>query len=145
MKLIHVLLFFTPTLAFAQDMNAEKSKEPFKGANTIIFKSTIPDDSLYTLVGRKLVSEGFSIDVNNRDFLQMKTGEKDTKGEGLKFKLTISIANREVITRITMVTDGVLGVHDWTYNSHKTTIYYFVQQLVLDLLKEFGEIYYEKK
>ncbi len=49
--------------------------QPFKGANVIIFRSKIPDDSLYTLVARKLVSEGFSIDVNNREFLQMRTDD----------------------------------------------------------------------
>jgi hypothetical protein len=119
------------------------SKYPFKGANTIIFKSKISDDSLYTLVARKLVSEGFSIDVNNREFLQMKTADKITRIQGLESKLrirlTITIVNREVIVKIIMITTDEF---EWTYRPSKILVFKDAERQVLELFSEFGEVYY---
>lgn len=120
--------------------------QPFKGANVIIFKSKISDDSLYTLVARKLVSEGFSIDVNNREFLQMRTDAMvtaiqmfDENATRLRIQLTIAIANRELIVRPTIITSNIF---QWTYKRGKLLIFDNVQQIVLDLFSEFGEVYY---
>lgn len=142
MVLINFLSLTTIGLCQTKEL---RSTEPFKGANTIIFMSKISDDSLYTLVGRKLVSEGFSIDVNNREFMQMKTGPKESGSHDVRYSLTISVNKGEVTTRITMITEGILGVHDWVYNKSKATIYYDVQTRVLNLLSEFGQVYYAAK
>jgi hypothetical protein len=125
---------------------AQVSEQPFKGANTIIIATDNSSDQAYQDLGRTLVAQGYSIDVNNKEFYQMRTAYKGIGSYmNLQYQITASIDDGLIIIRPQINMGPPLGVQEWTYTKAKMSKNWVVQNEILENLGALGKVYYQKR
>lgn len=86
--LIFGLLFFSLN-CFGQDAP--------KGTNKIIIKDTLTADQNYTLIGRTLAENGYTIESKDKEFGIIKSGPKSALGTRTTYFLTFSIKDNGIV------------------------------------------------
>jgi hypothetical protein len=133
-------------LASAFGSRAQDMPVPFKGANVIVIDTGLPADEAYKKIGQKMVSEGFSIDVNNKEFHQMKTGPVVLSDyNNLKYQVTATVDNKGRVKLKAMIDMGP-PIHEteWTWYKAKGTKYHVVHDDILKKLNGLGTVLYSK-
>lgn len=118
---------------------------PVNGDNTIVINSKGGPDSLYTAVGRALVSSGFVIQTDNRDFLQISTKPKQLSEYDFSYDVSATINDNSITIIPTIHTTTVLGTYAWYHIKAKGTKNGVVLQDILKTFDGIGQITYEKR
>jgi hypothetical protein len=119
--------------------------QPPKGANTFVYNTEMPKDSAYQKLGEALVQGGYSIDVNNKEFGQMKTGWKATEYYNFKYQLTATVgADGKVRIKAVIDYGPPVGESEWTYTKSKITKDYKLYEDVINKLAALGTVSLEK-
>lgn len=138
--IIIVALSFISIALFSQSL------EPFRGANAILIDTGLPDSEAYMKLGQNLVTNGYSIDVNNKDFLQLKTDFRSPSDYSFTYSLTVSVSDGMLIIKPAINSGtAVLGIYEWVYNKSRSTKNYVVQQDIIKHLGSLGTVLYEKR
>ena len=133
-----VFLIIAVLWGIVTECQAQFQQEPFKGANTIVIDTDLDSDQAYATVGKTLVMEGYSIDVNNREFYQMRTAYKGIGSYmNLEYQMTLIIDSGLVIIRQQIDMGPPLGVQELTYSKSRITKNKVVQD---EILQKIGKL-----
>lgn len=118
---------------------------PVNGDNIIVIKIDGKADSIYTVVGRRLVNSGFIIGTSNREFQQIQTAPKIMgQYSDLSYDLTLTISDGSVSVKPTIRTKGILGDYPWYYLKSKITKNHVVMNDIIKTFEGIGIILYDK-
>jgi hypothetical protein len=120
-----------------------QSNEPFRGANTIIFKTELSDDQAFDRICKALTDHAYVLDKYNRDFYQVKTSIKSTQPFNFHYSLVVNVSSGNIRIRPVMH-DEKIGLYDWTYRKSWATAEYDVHKQILQYFASIGELAYAK-
>jgi hypothetical protein len=116
-----------------------------KGANTFIYTTAMARDSAYQKLGEALVQGGYSIDINNKEFGQMKTGWMATEYYNFKYLLTATVSSHVNIKIKPKIDYGPpIGESEWKYSKSKITKDYKLYEEVTTKLSALGSLSLQK-
>ena len=147
-SLFFFLLFFN-TLIFAQ-----AKTEPFKNANTILIETGLTGSAAFTIWGKHLGQNGFSISKSDATFLTLTTGLKDTKKLNVEYYLICAVTDSGVIKiqikwrippSILFKSQGS-EFFEWEYSSSKATTTNSIFVDMQKIISSFGQykVVYQK-
>lgn len=126
-----------------------QSETPFKGANVMVFSTGESDSLAYKKLITTLIDAGYSIDVNNNEFFQLKTGKRPVACKGCDtYILNARVKNGDVLA--TALIDYNLGTfgagtYEWTYSKSKLKKDFSVHEELVKVLSSLGTVRYMKQ
>lgn len=95
MKPFFVIFFLIPFAVFSQE-----SKEPFKGTNAILIKTSLTAEEAYRMAGRTIIEAGYGIKYSDKDFFSINSEPKFFWYGQLELTMSV-IGNDNAVVRIT--------------------------------------------
>jgi hypothetical protein len=136
-------------------MEAQRSREPSEGTNTILIETGISASDAFLKWGRHLAQNGYSIDKSNNYFYTFTTGPKDTSKFNCDFIVnsTVTDSGTIIVTVKRRTKSDLLAgkletqFYDWRYDTSKGDVRYVIYQDLRPVIDSFGdyETYYEKR
>lgn len=124
---------------------AQESKDGFKGANVIVITAANNDSTTYDKVIRTLIDAGFSIDVNNKDYFQLKTGPRTVPCAGCdQYVLMARVKDSKVFITANIQGNFSSG-YSWSYSKSKLIKDYSVHEEIIKILGPLGQVSYLKQ
>ena len=120
-------------------------KDPVVKDDVIHITSKLQGDSLFTEIGKRLAKAGFPLTVTKKEFGQISTGVLNLSDYSFGYSMVISIEKNAATMKPTIATSGILGTYRWYYIKHKGTINYKMQEHLLSVLAELGDVGYSKE
>ena len=118
MKIIFALIFIVLIISNIQAQE--------KGDNLIVITTNRTADENYSLFGRHLVSEGYSFESKDAEFLTLNTNSQEAMGGGgtYEYRMAISFIDTLIYIRPTMAVHGLDPFSTarwikWTYTNFK--------------------------
>lgn len=133
-----VLVLLTVNAAIAQH------KEPEPKDDTIYIESGISGDSLFTMIGKQLVKNGFALRTTNREFGQI-TAEKTFADYNFSYSMNLVVDGNRIQIKPTVITSTILGTYRWYYLNQKSSKNYVVLEDILKSVGGIGSISYNKE
>lgn len=132
------VLLFISIISFGQ------TDQPFKGANVILIETeTGSDEEVYISFGQLLINNGYTLEINHRDFLQLRTAPIETSQMNLLYTITASVYNGIIRVRIDMkINTRQFDWYRWDFLPGTGTVNYVVFKNVIDVFKEAGVVKY---
>lgn len=133
-------------LASTSILLAQSQTEPFKKANTILIETNLAGIDAYTLWGKHLGQNGFSIDKSDPTFNTLTTATKDTKKFNVEYYLICAVTDSGVIKikikwRIPpspLVNSKGTDFFNWEYSASKATTTNSVYIDIITIINSFG-------
>jgi hypothetical protein len=132
-----ILIALTTVVAMGQ------ANKPFKGTNTIVFKTGLTNDEAFDAVCKRLVSHAYSIETLTKEFYQVRTGIKPIECV-TRYLLIVNVEDGMIRIR-PLIKDEKLGLFEWTYKASWIHAEYDVHKQILQHFSDLGEVTYEKK
>lgn len=95
MRTILVTIFLIPFAVFSQE-----SKEPFKKANAILIKTSLPAEEAFRMVGQTIIEAGYGIKNSDKDFFSINSEPKPFRYGQLELTMSVT-GNDNAVIRIT--------------------------------------------
>lgn len=95
MKYFLIIFFLIPFAAFSQE-----SKEPFKKANAILIKTSLPAEEAFRMVGQTIIEAGYGIKNSDKDFFSINSEPKPFRYGQLELTMSVT-GNDNAVVRIT--------------------------------------------
>jgi hypothetical protein len=132
-----ILIALTTVVAMGQ------ADKPFKGSNTIVFKTGLTNDEAFDAVCKRLVSHAYSIETLTKEFYQVRTGIKPVENV-TNYLLIVNVEDGRIRIR-PLIKDEKLGIYEWTYKGSWMYAEYDVHKQILKHFSDLGDLVYEKK